>query len=308
MSFAMDYEVSPKTIQRDIDFLRDMLNAPLAYCRQRKGFYYRDPTFMLPAMILSEGELLALLMASRALEQYRGTPLARDIQRIFSKLSELLPEKISLPPEYLFTHFTFTGPPSRPLDEKVWQAVIQGLLKQQTLKLRYQSLASPALKEHTFHPYHIANLRGEWYVYGLDQVKSRLMPLALARIKSARLTAQSFSIPTKFDPQQLLGSAFGRFVLLPGDKASTVRLRFAKSVAAWLTDREWHPQQKLTRLANGDIALSFPAAGLQEVQHWVLSWGRYVKVIAPAELKRSVAAEIRAMAQCLRSKPLAPAA
>lgn len=296
LSFSMEYEVTQKTIQRDIDFLRDSLNAPLEFDRQKNGFYYKDATWFLPSIILGEGELMALLMASRALEQYQGTPVAGEIKRVFEKISELLPEKISIPPEYLFTRFTFTSPPAKPVDEKVWIALIRGLLNQKTVKIKYQAFEAPVAKEYPIDPYHVANLRGEWYVFGYSHLSDKLTPLAMARIKTANVTDDSFSIPASFDPKKLFDDTFGRFTLLPGHKAYTIRLRFDKDVAPWVLDKEWHLKQKVSRLANGDIELKFPAAGLMEVQHWVLAWGRYVKVLEPAELKKAVANEIRAMA------------
>jgi len=36
---------------------------------------------------------------------------------------------------------------------------------------------------------------------------------------------------------------------------------------------------------------------MEEVAHWVLAWGRYVRVLSPKALKDSVAEEIRAMAR-----------
>jgi predicted DNA-binding transcriptional regulator YafY len=39
------------------------------------------------------------------------------------------------------------------------------------------------------------------------------------------------------------------------------------------------------------------AAGLEEIEGWILSWGRHVQVIEPAELGRRVRAEARAVAE-----------
>lgn len=63
-----------------------------------------------------------------------------------------------------------------------------------------------------------------------------------------------------------------------------MRISFGKEVVGWLEEREWQPQQKLKRRKNGDIELEFPAKGLFEVQRWVLSWGHWARVLAPAEL------------------------
>ncbi len=297
LSFSMDYEVAQKTVQRDIDFLRDSLNAPIEFDRQRNGFYYTDSTWFLPSVVLSEGELMTLLIASRALEQYHGAPVAGEIKRVFKKISEFLPEQISIPPEFLFSHFTFTSPPARPIDEKVWIAVIRGLLNQLTVRIAYQAFASQKVKEYKLDPYHVANLRGEWYVFGHSRLSNKLTPLSMSRIKKASVAGESFVIPSDFKPEQMFDTAFGRFVHMPGAKTYKIRLRFDKIVTSWIMDKEWHPKQKVKKLANDDIEIQFPAAGLMEVQHWVLAWGRYVKVLEPMELKKSVADEIRVMAE-----------
>ena len=50
LTFAEVWGVSQKTVQRDIDFLRDQCGAPLAYDRDRKGFYYEDKSWWLPSV------------------------------------------------------------------------------------------------------------------------------------------------------------------------------------------------------------------------------------------------------------------
>ena len=75
LTFAEKWGVSQKTVQRDIDFLRDQLHAPLDYDRLRKSYFFTEPTWSMPALVVSEGEILAVLLGSRVLEQYHGTPL-----------------------------------------------------------------------------------------------------------------------------------------------------------------------------------------------------------------------------------------
>ncbi len=297
LTFAVDWEVSQKTVQRDIDFLRDSCGAPMAYDRERKGFFYENDTWMLPSVMLSEGELLAVLLGAKALEQYIGTPAGKQLEHIFSKLAEMLPDKIALRPEQLYGGFTFRGPPAKPVDADVWSTVVQGVLRQQTLRIRYQSFETPndqKPKESLMNPYHIANLQGEWYVFGVYDGHDDVRQLALPRFRSASLTDRHFVIPADFDAQRLLAATFGRFV---GDgKTHRVRLLFDKEVADWITERLWHPVQEIRTRKGGAVELEFHAAGLFEVQRWVLSWGSQVRVMAPAELVRSVADEIGRMA------------
>jgi hypothetical protein len=40
LCFSVDYEVSQRTVLRDIEYLRDQLGAPLQYDAQHRGFIY----------------------------------------------------------------------------------------------------------------------------------------------------------------------------------------------------------------------------------------------------------------------------
>jgi predicted DNA-binding transcriptional regulator YafY len=84
---AKRLEVSRRTLQRDIEFLRDRLGAPLIFDPRRQGYAYSDPSFRLPEVPMTEGELLALALAERVLRQYRGTPYAPDLARAFGKVA-----------------------------------------------------------------------------------------------------------------------------------------------------------------------------------------------------------------------------
>src|SRR5450756_1350920 len=86
-------EVSYKTIQRDIDYMKDMLGAPIEYDQKRRGFYYTDDTWFLRSIIMSEGDLFAMLVGSQAMAMYKGTPVAKELEGIFGKLAACLPDK-----------------------------------------------------------------------------------------------------------------------------------------------------------------------------------------------------------------------
>jgi predicted DNA-binding transcriptional regulator YafY len=297
LTFSGDWGVSQKTVQRDIDFLRDQCGAPVAYDRDRKGFFYEDLSWWLPSVSLSEGELLGVLLAARVAEQYQGSPVARQIERVFEKLASLLPDKVSINPALLYSKFTFTSPPAKPVNEEVWTTVVRGLLARRTISIRYRTFDATdgQEKESLVDPYHIANLQGEWYLFGVHHGHTDVRQFSMARIGKAAMTERHFDMPSGFDPAKLLDGTFARYA---GDgEVQTVRLLFDKEIAHWITERQWHPKQKLHRRKTGGIELEFPVKGLFEVQRWVLSWGHSVKVLGPSELKSAVAEEIRMMAK-----------
>ncbi len=67
---AEELEVSAKTVQRDIDFMRDRLGLPIEYDPGRCGFHYTQAVTSFPSIEVSEGEIAALFVAQKALAQY----------------------------------------------------------------------------------------------------------------------------------------------------------------------------------------------------------------------------------------------
>src|SRR5216683_1851508 len=76
-SLARELEVTTRTIHRDIEYLRDQRKAPIAFDPKKNGYFYTEPSFRLPHFSVSEGECLALFLAERLLQQYRGESFAR---------------------------------------------------------------------------------------------------------------------------------------------------------------------------------------------------------------------------------------
>ena len=62
---AGDIEVTTKTIQRDIDFMRDRLNLPIAYNGEHKGYEFTQPVESFPMVELSEAELISAQLLCR---------------------------------------------------------------------------------------------------------------------------------------------------------------------------------------------------------------------------------------------------
>ena len=57
-TLAKDLEVDPRTISRDLEFMRDEHHAPIRFNLARRGYHYTEPTYRLPLLQSSHGELL----------------------------------------------------------------------------------------------------------------------------------------------------------------------------------------------------------------------------------------------------------
>jgi predicted DNA-binding transcriptional regulator YafY len=292
-TLSREWEVSYKTIQRDIDYLKDAHNAPIEYDKPHNGFYYKNPTWFLPAVMLSEGDIFALLIGSQALQMYQGTPMAGELKAIYAKLAQLLPEQISVPPELIFNRLSFLGAPCRPINADIWKSLVRGILHQRVMWIEYASPRSKEPKEHTIHPLHLANIEGDWYVLAHETRWKDIAQFAVSRIRKAALQDATFVPPKGFDAKRVLKDRFGKFIHVDGGKRITVRLRFSPEIANYISERSWHPQQKLRILRTGEAELQFPVADLADVVPWVLSFGADVKVFQPRTLRAAVLARLR---------------
>ena len=285
-SFAQQWEVSSKTIQRDMEYMKYQLGAPIEYDALKRGFYYNDEFFMLPSITMNEGELTALVIGSRALEQYRGTPIAEKMESILEKLSDVLPDSISLNPSELFANFSFSAPSAISIKPDIWEAVVNGLLARRQLEIDYLG------KKSRIHPLHMANLQGEWYLFVRFFDYDNFRQISIGRIESVRLLDESVDA-ADFDPQDFLSNTLYRFA---GDnKPFTVKLVFDKSVANSVLERAWHPNQKTKMLQDGRVELEFAAKGDVEVKRWIMAWGRYCTVKSPKWIREMINDEVDAM-------------
>jgi predicted DNA-binding transcriptional regulator YafY len=57
---AKDLEVGSRTIRHDLELMWDEHHAPIAFDRAQPGYHYTEPTYRLPLLQMSQGELLAL--------------------------------------------------------------------------------------------------------------------------------------------------------------------------------------------------------------------------------------------------------
>lgn len=92
------WEVSAKTIQRDLDYMRYQLDAPIEYSAKHRGHRYTEEQYQLPAMDIKQSDLFGIYLAEKLLGQYTGTPVHKSLCSVFAKIELAIPEKISVYP------------------------------------------------------------------------------------------------------------------------------------------------------------------------------------------------------------------
>jgi len=283
-SMAGEWEVSRKTIQRDLDYMRYQLDAPLEYSAKHRGYFYTEEQYKLPAMNIRESDLFGVYLAEKLLVQYEGTPIYDSLCSVFEKIEHSLPNKISTDPASDQSKFTVFPPFSTTIDPAVWKTVINCLRSSQQVQIQYKTPGKKPVTR-TIDPYHGVRFEGDWYVVGFCHLRDEIRTFSLSRIITAEKKEKVFLIPKDFDFQKLSGSHFG---VHWSDGEINVKIRFNKRVADYVRERTWHPSQEIVKCKDGDIILSLTVNHLLELKRWILSWGCDAQVLEPDSFSQNI--------------------
>jgi predicted DNA-binding transcriptional regulator YafY len=281
VTLATDIEVTTKTIQRDVDFMRDRLNLPIAYNDKHRGYEFTQPVENFPLVELSEAELISVFVAQKALMQYRGTPFEAPLRSAFEKLVAGLEGKITLAWEDIENLISFRNFEIVPTDLKTFQAVSEAVRKSNAIEFDYKKLNASSFQKRTVEPYHLACVQNQWYCFGHDVDRNAMRTFVMARMRGVAMTGQTFKKTAKFSLNAHLRDSLGVF---SAKGSYNIRVRFDKFAAQLVRERIWHASQSLQELVNGEVELRITLSSLHEIEPWLLSWGEHARVLAPKEL------------------------
>src|SRR5580765_4087295 len=137
-TLAQELEVSTKSIHRDIEFMRDRLELPVEYDGRRFGYYYTEEVNAFPTVQITEGELFALIVAEKALQQYRGTSFEKPLLSAIRKMEQSLPDTISLNLSDIEQTISFRTRAEQILDLEIFDALAKAAAHRQQIGLAYR--------------------------------------------------------------------------------------------------------------------------------------------------------------------------
>jgi predicted DNA-binding transcriptional regulator YafY len=78
-------------------------------------------------------------------------------------------------------------------------------------------------------------------------------------------------------------------------------VQFDCFAARLVAERKWHESQRVRENKDGSIILELELGGLEEIERWVLSWGKHARVLAPRELAMRIREEATAILERYRA-------
>lgn len=297
-TLAQEIEVTAKTIQRDISFMRDQLGMPLEYHAIKHGYYYTQEVHEFPMLQLSRNDLVALFLARHALEPLRGTRLERMLTESFSKIAEACPGEISIEWHELDQAFSVKAAGVLAADVTLFGDLLDAVRSCREVSFDYHKLTSAKAERRTVRPHHVGQIEHGWYLIAFDPERGAMRTFALQRVSNLRMEKSKFTREAGFNARDHLGGGFGVWSYAGDERRKhEVHIRFEGYAARVVAERQWHPTQAIRKLKPDGSVIEFQAdlSGLEEITRWILSWGSKAKVLGPEELKERINAELAKM-------------
>jgi predicted DNA-binding transcriptional regulator YafY len=299
-------EVSPATLKRDLQYLRDRMDAPIEYDAHSNGYRLSGPgevAHQLPGVWFSEPELHALLTLHQLIGGLdEGGVLARHLQPLLGKLRAMLGGDEAQAAE-LTRRVKIVGAARRPVAPQCFERVGDAVLRRRRLHLVYLTRRRGARSEREVSPQRLLHHRHTWYLDAWCHRSGGLRRFALDAIERAEvLEAAAQELPLD-DVEAALDGAYGAFA---GRGLQWAVLRFDAEAAAWVMHEQWHPQQQGEFLPDGGWRLRLPFADATELAMDVLRHGGHVVVESPPALREQVRGQLAtALSRYAEGRPAA---
>ena len=291
-----ELEVSPATLKRDLQYLRDRMNAPIVWDVYDRGYKLQASTgarmpvqHELPGVWFSEREIHALLTMHQLIGSLDdGGVLARHLQPLLDKLQSMLGAN-SREAALLMKRVRIVSTGRRPVPSKWFELFGDALLRRRRVRMRYQTRGRRAISEREVSPQRLVHYRGTWYLDAWCHRKEQLLRFALDAVDAAQaldLRARDIAIKTV---ETELDAGYGIFA---GRRAQWAHLRFAPEVTPWVSREEWHPAQQARLLDDGGYDLRLPYTNETELVMDVLRHAGNVTVLGPPSLAGAVRAQL----------------
>lgn len=283
-------DVSSKTIQRDIDFMKYEYDSPIEFDNVRKGYYYTDNKYRLNPLSIDASDFLAIAVTEKVLEQYKDSPYSKHFRKFYEKLSYLFDNKITISAKDLDNIISFQIGPVRKVDEKTMEKLNVALKSNRRIKIKYFTAYSGMSKEREVDPYHMTNHQGDWYVIAYCLLAKEIKVFAVSRIQEINLTNKFYEIPSDFNIKEYFKGSFG---IYESKEVYYIRLLITGDSVGYVKEKQWHESQKITEQKDGSIILEMKVNNLTEIMFWILSLGKDCKVMEPKELKEIIVSELK---------------
>ncbi len=297
--------VSPATLKRDLEYMRNRLHAPIIWDRDDRAYRFDTQgnqvgdQYELPGLWFNAAEIHALLTMQHLLSGIdSGGLLGPHVQPLVARLNALMGTAENTQEE-IRKRVKILGASARRMPLQHFEVIGSALLRRKRLAIRYYARSTNKTTEREVSPQRLVHYRENWYLDAWCHTREGLRSFSVDSIQATVMLDKSARDIAQKTLDETLGSGYGIF---SGKKVRWATLRFTAERARWVSAERWHSQQRAHFEDDGRFVLEIPFADDRELLMDILRFGRDVEVVSPADLRRRVAEEVQAMADNYRKQ------
>ena len=295
--FLQELGISLATFKRDLEYMRERLNAPVEWDRDAGGYRFVQsdnnvPAYALPGLWFNASEVHALLSMQHMLSNLDAGMLSGHIKPLQARLKALL-GSADHSAEQVEKRLRIVQATKRTVSSKYFETIATATLSRRQIKLRHYGRQTGEESERTVSPQLLTYYRDNWYLDAWCHLRNDIRRFAIDAIRHVELTGDKAKDVSQAKLKESLESGYGIF---SGSKVKWAKLRFTPERARWVAVEQWHPQQKGHIDPDGSYLLEIPYTDDRELLMDILKHGADVEVIAPDSLRGRARDEIGKMA------------
>lgn len=290
-TIASRFEICSRQAKRDIEYMRDRLNAPIGWSADRRRYEYTATWDSL--QFADEKSFFAFAFLKAMLTEYHYIPV------ISNDALALLQERIAGRYAGIAEKVRYELPDMESIDGEIAFSLCQALLQPRELEIAYTD-SKGAESERAIVPLRLVNYAGKWYCIALDSKSGEMRTFAASRIRRAKAAqpCNEASLPPAGEVERYLSSSYGIF---KGEPIGRATLRFYGGAARAVREQLWHRDQAAlpVPLPDGSEALdlTLPVHDWTELLGRALRCGSNCEVVAPEEFRAQWREEILRMGE-----------
>lgn len=292
-----ELEVSRATFKRDLEYMRERLNAPIEWDAEEGGYKYAGRTKEqqpLPGLWFNSSEAYALLMMQSLLAEMQPGLLQAHVEPLRARLRALI-ETGNHAAEDVENRVRLLTVGARRVPDKEFEVIAAALLNRKRLHIRYYGRGRDEYTHRDVSPQLLIHYRGNWYLAAWCHMRQGLRSFAMDAIEQPLVLEDEAKVVAKAEMERFVGRGYGIF---SGVNVQWARLRFSAERSRWVARENWHPSQRSTVDADGTLLLEVPFTDPRELTMDIMRHGKHVQVLEPADLRQAVLEDLRiALAQ-----------
>lgn len=278
---AARFETSKRTIYRDIQALSET-GVPIV---AQAGFGYSIVDgYFLPPVSFTRDEATMLLLGARFMAHSFEPPYTEAAQQASAKIEAVLDPKMREDVDS-FRRSIYFAPLTPPVGQTrrsfiplLRSAVLERRRVQFTYHTRFRGPGRSEQRERQADPYAMVNWGNTWYLIAFCHLRQDLRSFRADRMSEVSLLEQRFDRPRQL-PLHQDDDLHSRSI--------EARVLFENEVAPWVRESMTYYATAVEDSPDG-LLVTLRVRVVDEILHWVLSWGAHARVLSPDSLRERV--------------------